>query len=100
MPTRFTAGTGERMFLSRRRWNNWGDCNWAEVASLGAPDDVRRGGPSEAAWSGAPHRSSRATIAVVPSRVARRAEWTETILTDHFTFEPGDRALEHCWLDR
>jgi hypothetical protein len=37
---------------------------------------------------------------VDPSRVVVAAEWTETIVTDHFTFEPGDRALEHHWLDR
>jgi hypothetical protein len=36
---------------------------------------------------------------VVPCR-AVAAEWTETIVTDHVTFEPGDRALEHYWLDR
>lgn len=36
----------------------------------------------------------------VPSRVAVAAEWTETIVTDHFTLEPGDRALEQCWVDR
>jgi hypothetical protein len=37
---------------------------------------------------------------VVPSRVAVTAEWTETIVTDRFALEPGDRALEHHWLDR
>jgi AcrR family transcriptional regulator len=57
-----------------------------------------------------PDRGSRAictrpaipgcTGTVVPSRVAVAAEWTETIVPDHFTFEPGDRALEHYWLDR
>jgi hypothetical protein len=51
-------------------------------------------------------RRSVATTArrtVVPSRVAvaaEWAEWAETIVTDHFTFEPGGRALEHHWLDR
>jgi len=34
------------------------------------------------------------------SRVAVVAEWTETIVSDHLTFEPGDRALERFWLDR
>jgi hypothetical protein len=37
---------------------------------------------------------------VVPPRVAVAAEWTGTKVTDHFTFEPGDRALEHYRLDR
>jgi hypothetical protein len=54
-------------------------------------------GPS---GSAADKRTQYAITDVVPSRVAVAAEWTETIVTDHFTFEPGDRALEHYWLDR
>ena len=35
-----------------------------------------------------------------PPRVAVAAKWSETIVTEHFALEPGDRALEHYWLDR
>jgi hypothetical protein len=49
--------------------------------------------------SGTPRRSMPA-LPVVPFPVAVAAKWTETIVIDHFTFEPGDRALEHYCLGR
>jgi protein associated with RNAse G/E len=35
-----------------------------------------------------------------PERVILAAEWSETVETEHFRFEPGDRSIEHYWFDR
>jgi predicted RNA-binding protein associated with RNAse of E/G family len=39
-------------------------------------------------------------LLATPSRLIVAAVWTETVITEDFMFEPGDRSIEHYWLDR